>query len=99
MIEGYMGDRRQLRLVVLLVDCRRTPTALDGELIAALRAAEIPFLIVATKVDKLKRAQRAKHLAAIRKGFRLPQNQPIAFSSMSGEGRDAVWDVIEKACR
>ena len=99
MIETYLGARKTLKLVVLLVDCRRDPTNLDGELIAGLRAANIPFLIVATKVDKLKRSQKAKKLAQIRKGFRLPADQPVAFSSMTAEGRDAVWDRIEAACK
>ena len=99
MIENYLGARKKLKLVVLLVDSRREPTNLDGELIAGLRAANIPFLIVATKVDKLKRSQKAKQLAKIRKGFRLPADQPIAFSSMTSEGRDTVWDSIEAACK
>jgi len=99
MIENYLGARSTLKLVVLLVDCRRDPTTLDGELIAGLRAANIPFLIVATKVDKLKRSKKASQLARIKKGFRLPDGQPISFSSMTSEGRDEIWDCIEAACK
>jgi len=99
MIETYLGARSTLKLVVLLVDCRRDPTTLDGELIAGLRVAEMPFLIVATKVDKLKRAKKDSQLASIRRGFRLPPEQPIAFSSVTGEGRSQIWDHIETACR
>ena len=97
MIEGYLGNRSQLKLVVLLVDIRRDPVRLDGDLLEGLRAAEIPFLVVATKSDKLKKQQKAKYLSAIRKEFRLPPNQPIPFSSVNGAGRDQVWDEIEAA--
>lgn len=99
MIENYLGDRDTLKLVVLLVDVRRDPTRLDGELIAGLRAANIPFLVVATKVDKLKRSQQAKHIAQIKKGFQLKVDQLVPFSSMTGMGRDTVWDAIERACK
>ena len=99
-IEAYLSEREALCLVVVLVDARRDPQDSDGQLIDALAGVEIPVLVVATKVDKLKRKQqRARQLAAIRRGLSLPAGQPIPFSAMTGEGRDAVWDAIEAACR
>jgi GTP-binding protein len=98
MIEGYLGGRTTLRMVVILVDARRDPQDMDGDLIDGLREAGIPLLVVATKVDKLKKSERAKHLGAIRRGFDLPADQPLPFSSASGEGTDALWDRIETAC-
>ncbi|MEO0603150.1 MAG: ribosome biogenesis GTP-binding protein YihA/YsxC [Myxococcota bacterium] len=99
MIEGYLGDRSTLALVVLLVDVRRDIRAEEGELRFNLTQARIPTLIVATKVDKLKKQPRQRQLAAIRRDLHLPTGQPIAFSSHTGEGRDRLWDAIEEAVR
>ena len=96
-IEGYLGGREDLRLVMVLVDARRDPLELDRELIEGLQAADIPLCVVATKVDKLKKQQRQKQLAAIRRGFGLDAGQPIGFSAVSGDGLDRVWKRIEQA--
>lgn len=96
-IESYLTTRRQLRLVVVLVDARRDPTPLDGQLLFALQGANIPILVVATKVDKLKKNERFRKLGAIRKEFGLGKDQPVAFSSVTGEGKQAVWDRLDAA--
>jgi GTP-binding protein len=98
MIERYLADRATLKLVVLLIDARRDPLELDGALIYALIESRIPSLVVATKADKLGKQQLHRQVAALREGFRLPAGQPIPFSSVTGAGREAVWDVIEAAC-
>lgn len=95
MIEGYLGDREDLRLVVVLVDVRRAPQELDGAMLYALVEARIPALCVATKADKLSRNELQRSLSALRREFRLAQDQLVAFSSHTGLGFDAVWDVIE----
>jgi GTP-binding protein len=97
MVEGYLATRADLCLVVVLIDARRAPQKMDGELIYGLIEAGIPALVVATKVDKLKRRERSKNLKRIREDFRLPAGQPVPFSAVTKEGRDTVWDQIESA--
>ena len=92
----YFGDRQALQLVVLLVDARRDPVATDGALLYSLTELRLPSLVVATKVDKLKRNERNKKLACLRQEFRLPADQPIPFSAVTKEGRDQVWDHFER---
>lgn len=99
MVEGYLADRDTLRCVFVLVDGRREPQELDGMLLFGLIEAGIPACVVVTKVDKLKTAERRKSLERIRNEFRLDKSAVIPFSSVTGEGRDAVWDVIERVCR
>lgn len=99
MIEGYLAERDALRMVVLLVDIRRSPQESDGQLLYGLTTARIPRLVLATKADKLGRNARSKSLAALRKEFRLAPEELIAFSSMDRTGFDATWDRIEEACR
>jgi len=98
-LERYLGTRDALRLVVVLVDIRRDPQAMDGQLLYALHEADVPVLVVATKVDKVKRAEKAKAIATLRSEFRLEENEIVAFSSVTRDGKDAVWDHIEAACR
>ena len=99
MIEKYLALRTDLRMVVLLVDIRRTPQELDEMLIDALAEMELPTLVVATKADKLTRNERFNALKALEKGFGLPPEALVAFSSLTGEGKDEVWDRIEAVCR
>ena len=98
MIERYLTDRPTLKLVVVLIDVRRDPMEMDGALIYALIETRIPSLVIATKADKLGKQQLHRQLAKLREDFRLPAGQPVAFSSVTGAGREAVWDVIEAAC-
>ena len=95
-LEHYLGTREALRLVVVLVDLRREPQPMDGQLLYALNEADVPALLVGTKSDKLKKAEQARSIAALTKEFRVA---PIPFSSVTKDGRDAVWDAIEAACR
>ncbi len=97
MIEDYLSTRSTLSLVVVLVDVRRDPQESDGMMLYALTEANIAALVVATKIDKLKRRARQSQITAIRREFRLPVGQPIPFSAVTGEGRDAIWDAIEAA--
>ncbi len=99
MIETYLGERSTLALVVLLVDARRDIRGEEGELRFNLTQARIPTVVVATKVDKLKKQPRQRQLAAIRRDLHLPAGQPIAFSAHTGDGRDRLWDAIESAIR
>lgn len=98
MIESYLAEREQLKLVVLLVDCRLPPQHMDGTLLWGLREAGIEPLVIATKIDKVKRSKQKAALAKIRTGFSLPPGQPVPFSSLSGEGVAEVWQRIETAC-
>ncbi len=94
----YLAEREALKLVVVLVDARRDPQTLDAEMIDVLATHERPTLVVATKVDKLKRSQRVRQLAAIRKGHGLSVDSLLPFSSVTGEGRDELWAIVRDVC-
>lgn len=93
---AYLRDRPPLRLVAQLVDGRRKPTENDLEMLELLDEAEVATLIVATKMDKLKRSQRRRNLDTIRHTLELDDDVLIIpFSIVSGEGRRDLWKVIE----
>ena len=96
MIGRYLDGRDTLRLVVALVDCRHPAQPSDLALLASLQAHTRPALVVATKVDKLTRNERAKQLPSLTAGL---STLLVPFSAETGEGVDAVWDAIEGAIR
>ncbi len=97
MIEGYLAGRRDLRLVVVLVDCRRTPQALDLQLISSLQQAQRPLLVVATKTDKLSRTRLSPALRKLATGLGVERAELLPISSLKGTGLQAVWARIEAA--
>ncbi|MCC3375742.1 ribosome biogenesis GTP-binding protein YihA/YsxC [Cohnella sp. REN36] len=95
MIEQYLRDREPLRLVILLVDLRHPPTALDVSMYEWLSHYEIPLCVVGTKADKLSRSQWPKHGKIARETLGMPKGQPLVlFSSETGMGRDELWSII-----
>ncbi len=93
----YLEGRDQLAGIVQLVDCRHEPTALDRQMVEWLGRSGLPFMLVLTKSDKLKRSQRQQTLARARKILELPAEQPLLlFSTQEGEGKREVLGWIDR---
>jgi GTP-binding protein len=91
-VEDYLAHSRNLRGVVLIVDIRRGPEAEETALCEFLRYHQRPFLIVATKCDKLKRGQleqQRKTLAA-----KLGEQPLLLFSAQDGTGKEELWRAL-----
>jgi GTP-binding protein len=95
LIEGYLKRSDELLGVVQLIDARREPTPDDLKMIDFLGGIEMPTLIVLTKIDKLKPAERDKRMKAASDLLGIDEDQVVAFSSTTGEGRDALMESIE----
>src|SRR5512136_767382 len=85
MIEGYIKDSPQIRVVVVLLDIRREPDARDVRLLEWLRHYGVPAFYVLTKADKLKRGEAARARQSIAKALGLAE-PPLLTSVMSGQG-------------
>lgn len=97
LIERYLHGSGQLREVFLLIDIRHDPSANDKQMYDWIVHQGYQPIIIATKLDKLKRSQVQKHLKAIRQGLELaPGTQVIPFSSVSKQGREEIWELMEK---
>ncbi len=92
LIEGYLANRLNLRLVILIIDARREPREDEALFSDWLKLHEIPLLVVLTKIDKLKKNMRLKSLHAWQKY--LNTSDIIPFSAISGEGKQHVWHII-----
>ncbi len=97
MMESYFRDTKELRLTLHLVDIRHEPTQDDIQMNAFLRSTGQPFLVVATKADKISRGARMKNLAPICRALQVQPWQVICYSSETGDGRDQLLEALEKA--
>ncbi len=96
-VNAYLDERDALRLVVLLLDSRRKPSAQDHEILEFLDRAEVPTVLVATKIDKLKRSERKRNLEKIREVLALSEDALLVpFSVVTGEGKKELWSVIDE---
>jgi GTP-binding protein len=97
LVEGYLGARRQLRGVVLLVDVRRGVEEEERMLLDFLQAVSVPVVLAVTKVDKLGRSERLRRLRDLTAGSPFPGVRAVVgVSALSGEGIAALRREIDK---
>lgn len=100
LMEDYFAANR-ISLGVLIVDYRHPPTNNDIIMANWFKESGCPMVVVANKMDKLKKSELAPNLATIREDLELPESCPvIPFSAEKGDGRDAlvrrILAVVEK---
>lgn len=97
MIERYLNTSKQLRAVFLLVDIRHEPSANDRQMYDWMLYQGFHPIIIATKLDKIKRSQMQKQLKLIRTGLDADADTIlIPFSAETKQGRDEIWELIER---
>ncbi len=97
LMEGYFQSGRKINLVVQLIDMRHKPTADDYSMISFLEQMRIPFIVVLTKADKLKKKEYALREQSVITELNKPEYPVIPFSSVTGQGVDEIKKLIEKA--
>ena len=96
LIERYLKRSRQLKAVFLLVDIRHDPSANDKMMYDWIVHNGYQPIIIATKVDKLKRSQVQKHVKALKDGLNLlPGTRVIPFSAETKQGREEIWELMD----
>ena len=97
MIENYLKKSRALRQIFLLADIRHAPSAADKQMAEWIRAAGYEPVVIATKLDKINRSQRAGQLRLLRTELSLPPDGRILpYSALSKEGRDEIYSYLEE---
>ncbi|MDD6441265.1 MAG: ribosome biogenesis GTP-binding protein YihA/YsxC, partial [bacterium] len=97
MIERYLNTSKQLRAVFLLIDIRHDPSANDKMMYNWIVEQGFHPIIIATKLDKIKRSQIQKQVKAIKTGLNLlPGTSVIPFSAETKQGRDEIWELMDK---
>ena len=96
MIERYLQTSKKLKAVFLLIDIRHDPSANDRQMYEWMVYQGYAPIIIATKLDKIKRSQVQKNLKAIREGLQVqPGTIIIPFSAETKQGRDEIWELID----
>lgn len=97
MIENYLHTSKQLKAVFLLIDIRHTPGANDKTMYDWIVYQGYQPIIIATKLDKLKRSQVQKALKEVRAGLGLDSADiVIPFSAQTKQGREEIWQVMDE---
>ena len=97
MIERYLHTSQNLKAVFLLIDIRHDPSANDKMMYDWILNNGYEPIIIATKLDKLKRSQVQKNIKAIKEGLKLSKNGVIIpFSAETKQGRDEIWALIDE---
>jgi GTP-binding protein len=91
LIESYLLDRKVLELSVLVLDSRRGWMERDLDLKRWLEVHHKPYLVVATKVDKLNQSERQRSLASLNKDAGAPV---MSCSASTGRGMREIWQAI-----
>ncbi len=99
LMESYFAAER-IDLGILIVDSRHAPTNNDITMARWFLDSGCPFVVVANKLDKLKKSEIEPNLATIREDLELPADCPvIPFSAEKGTGKDELVKYILKACK
>jgi len=97
LVERYLTSSASLRACFLLVDIRRTPSDGDRLMYEWIAGCGRRPIVIATKLDKIKRSQVSKQLAIIRSGLGIPADAAvIPFSSSTKQGKDDIWAAVHK---
>ncbi|MCI8640111.1 MAG: YihA family ribosome biogenesis GTP-binding protein [Coprococcus sp.] len=97
MIERYLHSSKQLRAVFLLIDIRHDPSANDRLMYEWITAQGFAPIIIATKLDKIKKSQVQKQIKAVRDGLGMAKEAMLLpFSAETKQGRDAIWELMDR---
>lgn len=96
LIEAWFADGSRMAVGVLIVDARHKPTADDCTMAQVFLSAEKPFLVLANKLDKLKKSEIEGNLLRIRETLALPESAPvIPFSAEKGDGKaELIGEIL-----
>ncbi|MBQ8824186.1 MAG: YihA family ribosome biogenesis GTP-binding protein [Ruminococcus sp.] len=97
LIEGYLGAGRNLQLIFLLIDMRHAPSKDDLQMISYLIECSLPFVLVLTKADKLKKTQREQRMTCFEQEIPyFNEIHIVPFSAMTREGIEEIQSIIEE---
>jgi GTP-binding protein len=99
-IETYLVNRGQLKRIILLVDCRRTPSEDDKLMYDFIKHYGYECTVVATKTDKLTKNELKKNMAMLKKELDLAgDDKLLTYSSLNKQGKEELLENIESALK
>ena len=97
MVENYLQKSKQLAAVFLLIDIRHEPSSNDKQMYEWIVYQGYDPVIIATKLDKIKRSQVAKHMKMLREGLKLKAGTKVMpYSALTKQGREEIWALMDE---
>lgn len=97
MIENYLHTSQQLKAVFLLIDIRHEPSVNDKQMYEWVVYQGYHPIIIATKLDKIKRSQVQKHVKMIREGLGVKSDTLVfPYSAQTKQGREEIWEFMDE---
>ncbi len=96
MMDEYFLERKQISVVISLVDSRHEPTNDDLDMISYLKELGIPVIVVATKIDKVAKTKRVKALKVVSQKLQIPLKDILAVSSTEKLGFEQVIEKVHE---
>lgn len=97
MMEEYFQTRETLKATLLITDLRHAPTNDDIQMYEFLKYYEMPVIVVATKLDKVPKSKRTKHIKRTIETLQVDRQDIILpFSAETGEGKDEAWGYLKQ---
>jgi GTP-binding protein len=94
MVESYLSERENLRLVVVIFDIRRRPSEDELSMVRWIEERGVSALIVLTKIDKISKNSVAKQKKAFEDLFPEKKENYVTFSAVTREGNEAIWEKV-----
>ncbi len=95
LMEKYLICSPNLKTVFVLVDCRHEPSELDKMMLEFLNSYQIPYMVIATKVDKIAKSKVPQACAMIAKNLGIRKELVMPYSSENGTGREKLLQYLE----
>lgn len=97
MMDEYFTTRKTLKAVFLITDIRHEPTSDDIQMYEFLKYYQLPVIVIATKLDKIPKGKRAKHLKRTADTLQMEEADVLLpFSSETGEGKEEAWKHLKQ---
>lgn len=96
LMSDFFQYNEKISHVILLIDIRHAPSKEDREMVSFLYAYQIPFTVIATKADKLSRAQQNKNLCMLGQELKMAKDNIVPISALKKVGRESVFELFDK---
>ena len=96
-IETYLKNRKNINLIILLLDIRHKPSENDKLMLEYIRATGHRYIIITSKADKIAKTKVQSYVEEIANELEVPEDFIFAFSAENKLNRETIWEVIEES--
>ncbi len=96
-VNSYLKNRKNINLIILIVDIRHKPTANDVQMLDYIKSTNRRYIVIASKADKIAKTKVQSYVDDIAKLLNIPEDLIFPYSAETKSYVEATWDVIEES--